>query len=210
MTPRSHQQGLTLIELLVTMVILGFVVATLSGALTQISQMLRISSEQTNGFLGRWTQSRALFDIVANMVPDPTQDEPFKGTPTRIELVSLSAPDAPLGQPRRLGLTLSPVKDQTRQTQIDISDLDLDANAAAQARPQWLASFAGRLEFRYLDKQQKEHSQWPVNNGQQTQQLPSAIVLRDTDQPATVIRIAGYMGPINPGNTLGQLMLGRP
>jgi prepilin-type N-terminal cleavage/methylation domain-containing protein len=208
MTPRAQQRGLTLIELLVTMVILGFVVATLSGALTQISQMLRISAEQTNGFLGRWTQTRALFDIVANMVPDPTQDEPFKGTPTRIELVSLSTPETPLGQPRRLRLTLGPVKDQPRQTQIDISELDTDS--AAPAQPQWLANFEGRVEFRYLDKQQKEHSQWPVNNGQQTQQMPTAIVLRDTDQQASVIRMAGYMGPINPGNTIGQIMLGRP
>ena len=207
MTPRAQQRGLTLIELLVTMVILGFVVATLSGALTQISQMLRISAEQTNGFLGRWTQTRALFDIVANMVPDPTQDEPFKGTPTRIELVSLSTPETPLGQPRRLRLTLGPVKDEPRQTQIDISELDTDA--AAPAQPQWLANFEGRVEFRYLDKQQKEHSQWPVNNGQQTQQMPTAIVLRDTDQQASVIRMAGYMGPINPGNTIGQIMLGR-
>lgn len=208
MTPRAQQQGLTLIELLVTMVILGFVVATLSGALTQISQMLRISSEQTNGFLGRWTQSRALFDIVANMVPDPTQDEPFKGTPTRIELVSLSTPDSPLGQPRRLRLTLGPVKDQPRQTQIDISELDADASAPVQ--PQWLASFDGRVEFRYVDKQQKEHGQWPIANGQQSQQLPSAILLRDSDRPETVIRMAGYMGPISSGNSIGQLMLGRP
>jgi prepilin-type N-terminal cleavage/methylation domain-containing protein len=210
MTPASKQQGLTLIELLVTMVILGFVIATLSGALTQISQMLRISSEQTNGFLGRWTQSRALYDIVANMVIDPMQDQAFKGMATRIELVSLTAPDAPIGQPRRLRLSLGPVKDQPTQTQIHFSELDENANSPSQNPVQWLATFEGRVEFRYVDKQQKEHGQWPIDNGQQTQQLPTAILLRDTDRPETVIRMAGYMGPTQSGNSIGQLMLGRP
>jgi prepilin-type N-terminal cleavage/methylation domain-containing protein len=210
MTSAAKQQGLTLIELLVTMVILGFVIATLSGALTQISQMLRISSEQTNGFLGRWTQSRALFDIVANMVPDPTQDQAFKGTPTRIELVSLTAPDAPIGQPRRLRLSLGPVKDQPRQTQLQISEFDDNGKTSIQEPAQWLANFEGRVEFRYIDKQQKEPGQWPVDHGQQTQQLPTAILMRDTDRPETVIRMAGYMGPTQSGNSIGQLLMGRP
>lgn len=206
MNPLHKQQGLTLIELLVTMVILGFVIATLSGALTQISQMLRISTEQTNGFLARWTQSRALFDIIGNMVPNPTQDQPFKGTPTSIELVSLASPDTSLGPPKRLRLVLDPVKDQANKTQVQLSDLE-SANPAADS--QMLASFQGRIEFRYLDKQQTEHSQWPVNNGQQTQQLPSAIVLRDTGRQESLIRMMGYMGPVNPNNSIGQLMLGR-
>lgn len=204
---RAKQQGLTLIELLVTMVILGFVIATMSGALTQISQMLRISAEQTSGFLGRWTQSRALYDIVANMTLDPTQDQPFTGTPNRIDLISLTTPNAPLGQPQRLRLLLGPVKDQSNQTQLQVSELDADATPED---PQWLASFQGRIEFRYIDKQQQEHRQWPINNGQQTQQMPSAIVLRDSDSQALVVRMAGYMGPVNPANQLGQALLGRP
>jgi general secretion pathway protein J len=204
---RTNQQGLTLIELLVTMVILGFVIATMSGALNQISQMLRISAEQTNGFLGRWTQSRALFDIVANMTLDPTLDQPFTGNPNRMDLVSLATPNAPLGQPQRLRLQLDPVKDQANQTQLQVSELDADAAASA---PQWLADFQGRIEFRYIDRQQQEHSQWPINNGQQTQKIPSAIVLRDSASQALVVRMVGYMGPVNPTNQLGQALLGRP
>ena len=204
---RDSQQGLALIELLVTMVILGFVIATMSGALTQISQMLRISAEQTNGFLGRWTQSRALYDIIANMTPDPTQDEPFTGTPNRIELVSLSAPNTPLGQPKQLRLVLDPVKGQANQTQLQVSELGANPTPA---EPKWLASFQGRIEFRYIDNQQQEHRQWPINNGQQSQQMPSAIVLRDSDSRTLVVRMAGYMGPINPANQLGQALLGRP
>ena len=203
----GKQQGLTLIELLVTMVIMGFVMATLSGAMTQISQMLRISTEQSNGFLNRWTQSRALYDIVANMVADPTQDQPFKGTPKLIELVSIATPDAPMGPPKRLSIQLASDKNQINQTFIQLYDLE-DTNTKAPHLT--LASFQGRIEFRYLDKEQKEHSLWPVNNGQQTQQLPSAVLIRDMDKQDALIRIAGYMGPINPGNPMGQLMLGRP
>lgn len=203
---RKAQRGLTLIELLVTMVILGFVIATMSGALTQISQMLRISSEQTNGFLGRWTQSRALFEIIGNMVPDPTQDKPFVGAPNRIELVSLTTPEVALGRPQRLRIDIEPVKDQVNQTQLQIREIDDDA----VGRSQWLASFPGSIEFRYVDQQQQEHRQWPIENGQQSQQMPTAIVLRDTGSQEAVVRIAGYMGPINPSNRLGQAFLGQP
>ena len=48
---QAHQQrGLTLIELLVTVVILSFTVALMSGAFGQIAQMLRVSTEHSNGF----------------------------------------------------------------------------------------------------------------------------------------------------------------
>ena len=40
----NTQHGLTLIELLVTVVILSFTVALMSGAFSQIAQMLRIST----------------------------------------------------------------------------------------------------------------------------------------------------------------------
>ena len=206
MSANANQRGLTLIELLVTMVILGFVITTLSGALSQISQMLRISSEQTHGFLGRWTQSRAIFDIVANMALDPTLDEPFKGAPERMELVSLSSPDAPVGEPRRLLLVLEPGQDRTEPvTRIKLTDLDA---IPPVSNAQLLTAFKGRLEFRYLDKQQREHSQWPVSNAQQTQKLPSAVVLRDTGRQQILVRMAAYPGQVNPPNSIGQALLG--
>jgi prepilin-type N-terminal cleavage/methylation domain-containing protein len=209
----QRQRGMTLIELLVTMVILGFVIATLSGALTQISQMLRISTEQSGSFLGRWSQSRVLQDIVGNMALDPSLDQAFQGNASRFELVSLSAPDAPAGAPRRMQLTLQPAPGKPGHTQLFIRQLDpagtnQGPNNPSNNEPQWLAEYPGRIAFYYLDKQHQEHPEWPIRNGQQSQALPSAILLKDSDSQQAVVKAAGYPGPINPPSNLGQVLMG--
>ena len=108
--PQSKQKskGLTLIELLVTVVILSFTVAILSGAFNQISQILRISSEQSNGFPARWSQSRALYDLVGNMVIDPTREKAFKGNHESIETVSLAVPESQPGIAHPFKLVIKP------------------------------------------------------------------------------------------------------
>ena len=102
----KNQRGLTLIELLVTMVLLGFVVALMSGAFVQIAQMLRISSEHGNGFSGRWTQSRGLQDAVANMLPDPAYDIPLVGSSARMTFTTLALPPLADGVARLAKLIL--------------------------------------------------------------------------------------------------------
>jgi prepilin-type N-terminal cleavage/methylation domain-containing protein len=208
-TPTAkRQRGMTLIELLVTMVILGFVIATLSGALTQISQMLRISTEQSGGFLGRWSQSRVFQDIIGNMALDPSLDQAFQGSASRLELVSLSSPDAPAGAPRRMQMTLQPAPDKPGRTQLFIREINPADTSQRNTEPQWLAEYTGRIAFYYVDKQHREHAEWPIRNGQQAQALPSAILLKDSDSQQTVVKAAGYLGPINPPSNLGQVLMG--
>jgi hypothetical protein len=175
--------------------------------------MLRISTEQSGGFLGRWTQSRVLQDIVGNMALDPSLDQAFQGNDSRLELVSLSSPDAPVGAPRRMQLTLQPAPDKPGHTQLFIRQLDPagpnpDPNAPGNTEAQWLAEYPGRIAFYYLDKKHQEHPEWPIRNGQQSQALPSAILLKDSDSQETVVKAAGYSGPINPPRNLGQVLMG--
>lgn len=111
----NHREaGLTLIELLVTVVILSFTVALMSGAFTQISQILRISSDQSNGFPARWIQSRAIYEMVGNMVIDPTREKAFRGDYQSIEMVSLAVPEERQGVAHPVKLTLQDSKTQNK------------------------------------------------------------------------------------------------
>ncbi|NMM77911.1 hypothetical protein B2J88_36260 [Rhodococcus sp. SRB_17] len=196
MRPPNRQQGLTLIELLVTVVILSFTVALMSGAFGQIAQMLRVSTEHSNGFLSRWNQSRALYDMVANMVIDPTLEKPFTGQYQQLDMVTLALPNGPPGAPRPAHLQLKPAADADNST-----DLILQ-NPAAQSStaPLKLARLPGRLEFRFVDHQGQEHAQWPPNGVAEYRPLPSAIVLKDTYSQQAIARAAAYEGSLAPKN----------
>lgn len=196
MMPANRQRGLTLIELLVTVVILSFTVALMSGAFGQIAQMLRVSTEHSNGFLGRWNQSRALYDMVANMVIDPTLEKPFTGQYQQLDMVTLALPDGPPGAARPARLQLKPATDTDNST-----DLTLQNPAAPSSTPPLkLARLPGRLEFRFVDHQGQEHAQWPPNGVADYRPMPSAIVLKDTNSQRAIVRAAAYEGSLTPKN----------
>lgn len=190
------QHGMTLIELLVTVVILGFAVGIMSGAFSQIAQMLRVSTEQSNGFLGRWNQSRALYDMVSNMVIDPALEQPFSGQPMQLDMVTLALPDGPRGVARRARLRLNP-----SQTDDDSTDLLLENPAAAdKPSPIALTRFPDRLEFRFVDHKGQEHTQWPPSGTAVYRALPSAILIRQVDGNRLVVRMAAYEGNLSLNN----------
>ncbi|MDZ4187681.1 MAG: type II secretion system protein [Hydrogenophaga sp.] len=195
MKRKARQRGLTLIELLVTVVILSFTVALMSGALGQIAQMLRVSTEHSNGFLGRWNQSRALYDMVANMVIDPTLERPMTGQPEQIDMVTLALPDGPLGVARPARLRLKTATDT------DSTDLQLESLASQDGRPAMtLTRFPGRLEFRFIDHLGEEHAQWPPSGVAIARAMPSAVLLKDVDSQLLLVRAAAFEGALSPKN----------
>jgi general secretion pathway protein J len=204
MMSSARQQGLTLIELLVTMVLLSFIVALMSSAFVQISQMLRISSEHGNGFSGRWVQSRALNDIVANMVVDPALPVPLTGAPTRVSLTTLSLPPSANGIAQRATLVLRSVNDGATALQIAPT---LNTTARSEGIGFELARFTGRLSFIYLDAQGREHAQWPPLGATQLDKLPTAIGLRDAEKQGSLVQLAHYEGTVaaQRGSGLGAL-----
>lgn len=192
----ERQQVLTLIELLVTVVILSFTVALMSGAFGQIAQMLRVSTEHSNGFLGRWNQSRALYDMVANMVIDPTLEKPFTGQYQQFDMVTLALPDGPPGVARPARVQLKPATDADNRT-----DLTLQSpTARSDTPPLRLARLPGRLEFRFVDQQGQEYAQWPPDGMADYRPMPSAILLRDTNSQRTIARAAAYEGDLTVNN----------
>jgi prepilin-type N-terminal cleavage/methylation domain-containing protein len=192
----TRQRGLTLIELLVTVVILSFTVALMSGALGQIAQMLRVSTEHSNGFLGRWNQSRALYDMVANMVIDPTLERPFTGQAEQVDMVTLALPDGPPGAARAARLRLKPATDASSST-----DLLLESPADQSGQPALtLTRFPGWLEFRFIDHQGQEHARWPPSGVAIYRAMPSAVLLKDTESQQLVVRAAAFEGSLSPKN----------
>lgn len=198
------QQGLTLIELLVTIVILGFTVALMSGAFHQISQILRISSEQSNGFLFRWNNNRALYNIITNMVLDPSLEKPFVGSYQRLETTTTSPPDLLPGTPRTVRLRLSPAADSD-----EVFELWLDPLQENPHRPPMkLASFPHRVEFRFVDHRGVEHQQWPPNGVAEQRPMPNSVILRDIDKQDMVFRVASYPGALVLKHNNAAQMLG--
>ncbi len=205
---QSAQKGMTLIELLVTMVLLGFIVALMSGAFVQIAQMLRISSEHGNGFSGRWTQSRALQDIVANLVAEPDLLKPLEGTDVRISLTTLALPPVANGVAQRARLELltsnySADAPTSTVLQVTATSSASDAFARSDAKPFELARFNGRLFFVYVDEKGKESRQWPPFGAEKSNKLPSAIGLRDESRQGNLVQLANYEGLIEDKATAG-------
>ena len=192
----KHQNGLTLIELLVTMVLLGFVVALMSGAFVQIAQMLRISSEHGNGFSGRWTQSRGMQDMVANMLPDPGYDVPLVGKSAEMTLTTMALPPVASGVAQRATLILktsSFASDAETATALQLTPFN-EPKARTDVAPFEVAKYKGRLFFVYLDASGVEYRQWPPAGATQTDKLPSAIGLRDESQQGDLVQMARYEG----------------
>ncbi len=206
---RQRQQGLTLIELLVTMVLLGFVVALMSGAFVQIAQMLRISSEHGNGFSGRWTQSRAMQDVIANLVPDPAYDVPLVGKPAAMTLTTMALPPVADGVARRAVLSLKAsafAADADTVTVLEAGKAG-DVPDFKDPAPFELARYKGRLIFVYVDAKGTEHRQWPPAGSEQTDKLPSAVGLRDESQQNLLLQMARYEGILSDkrGGGLGAM-----
>lgn len=209
----KNQRGLTLIELLVTMVLLGFVVALMSGAFVQIAQMLRISSEHGNGFSGRWTQSRGLQDAVANMLPDPAYDIPLVGSSARMTFTTLALPPLADGVARRAKLILKTnafAPDAQTITKVELSNVSDSTDQPDQASFE-VAAYTGRLIFVYVDAKGVEHRQWPPAGSIQTDKLPSAVGLRDESQQGSLVQMAHYEGTLSSKRTGGlEGMFGVP
>ena len=195
-----RQRGVTLIELLVTVVILGFVVGLMSGAFNQISQMLRVSSNHNNQFLGRWTQSRALYDLVSNLVIDPALEKPFVGQPNTMDAVSLASPNRPWGLASHVE-----VKIKRAQSDNVFEVWVQDQGSLPDAKPLKVATFRFGIEFVYVDHSGKEFAQWPPSGVGTFRALPSGVLIRETDGQRLLTRMASYEGNLDPaGNALRQ------
>lgn len=186
--PHKNEAGLTLIELLVTIVILSFVIVLISGSLTQISRIIETASTQNNGFLDRWNQVRAMHDIIANMVIDPQQEIPFSASEKSITLSTTAPPDAPRGIPKVIHINL---KQDQKSTALSFQN-------QSKKEEKLITVFPGQIQFKFIDHQGKEYSNWPPKGTAQYREIPSSIILIDTRGSAEILKFIAYEGYLTP------------
>lgn len=206
---RRRSRGLTLVELLVTVVILGFVIALMSGAFFQVSQVLRVATASGNGFQARWQQSRALNDVISNLVYLDPEAPSLIGKSDRFDCVTLASPVGLPGVAEMLSVAL--VSDDNDKTRLMLAPLEpvsglsnaTGLNAGRSGDPskgiEW-TQWPGRLEFRYIDATGLEHATWPPSSGIVSNDAPSAVVIREIGQ-ATLVRAVSYEGGRPPPST---------
>lgn len=128
-----RQRGFTLIELLTTIVILGFVIGVMSGAFSQVAQILRVAAESGSGFQERWLRTRALQELVSNLALSEQEDSRLIGGADHFEAETLASPLAEAGAPQRVRLRLVPVllPDRRAGTELRLQVLATAGSAGA-------------------------------------------------------------------------------
>lgn len=185
-TSVSLQTGLTLIELLVSLVILGFVVTIMSGAFFQIAQVVRVAENVNGEFQPQWVRLNALTDLVANLALPADNLQPFVGNSTGFEGHSLSLPQDDWGNAQAFTVKLVRTKQNSELTV-----------ATSEGKTILIAAWSEPVELEYLSTDGSTHSIWPPF-GRAVDLMPSGVVVRATSGGRLIQLVAPYAGLRNP------------
>lgn len=158
---RGHSRssrGLTLVELLVSMVIMGFVMTLVAQAVFQVGHIVRVADESVIRLGERWRAGWSLLPIMNNLVaPVEAGDRPLVGTAVRFEghsTVSLWGDDTGV---HPVVFALRP--DGQKGTEMVYESVG--GRTGVGDRGQVLARWPGRIELRYQATRGTEEIQWP-------------------------------------------------
>lgn len=177
------QRGMTLIELLVSLVILSFVATIMSGAFFQVAQVVRVAENANGQFQLQWVRLHALNDLVGNLVLPEDAERPFIGNSTGFEGFSLSLPHRDWGAVQAFRIKLVP-----RQS----GGMDMTVTAADD-KALVLASWDDQVRFEYLAVDGSVQSSWPPFD-KSTDVMPSGVVVRMISGGRLVKLAASYTG----------------
>lgn len=196
---KTWQTGLTLIELLISLVILGFVVTIMSGAFFQVGQVVRVAENVNGQFQPQWVRLNALKDVVANLVLPENVEHPFTGDSRSFDSYSLSLPQGDWG-------TVQAFKVKLEDRPQGGTDLLL---GAGDEKAVVVASWDIPVQLEYLMVDGSAESMWPPL-GKKVEDLPRGVVLRASSGERLVQMIATYDGQrkveANAKNDMGKLL----
>jgi prepilin-type N-terminal cleavage/methylation domain-containing protein len=188
----ARRRGLTLVELLVALVLLGLVMTLVSQAMFQAARIARAADESTRTLGQRWSGGYGLSPVLANLVAPQEQKEPwFEGQAQRITGWS-SAPisGADTGV-ERFEVSIRQDPDDGERSQL------VNRPAGFGARLDVVAVFAARAEFAFVDRNGRSHPVWPPlatagvardATAADAEQLPRAVVVRDSRSGDELLR----------------------
>lgn len=154
---RRAARGLTLIEMLVTLVIVAMVAAILGQALAQLARIEGLLESGQLRSASAALRAEWVRDALTALLPAQDSSEQLRGTGRELDGSTAIYPQLQAsGQARlRLRLLTDAAGLQTR--------LELLPPGEAAAAPVLLLSWPGREgRLRYLDAQGRWHDQWPV------------------------------------------------
>lgn len=191
-----HQQGLTLVEMLVAMVILGFVMTLVAEVVFQVSQVARAADSVTRGSSARWGSGWSANTLFANLLaPEESGDDPvLTGSSRRVVGFSSQPLDGSDRGIEQFEIELRPAADNSRST-------EMVARAGPRRRdpgePGVIAIYPGRAEFSFVDLSGQVQATWPplARNEKNIESLPQAIVVRDADS-GNLLMWYGFQGEI--------------
>ena len=182
-------RGVTLVEMLVSMVILGFVLALVAQAMHQVSQLVRAADATTRAMARSWSAGWTLLPALSNLViPGEEGAAAFEGRPERLRGFTTQPLTGDDFGVQELRLTLRTDRGDGSTTEVLTTPTDARTGAAAG---ETVARLSGRVEFAYVDRTGALSKIWPPETsdtaGAPVPVLPAAIVLRDTISGHTLL-----------------------
>jgi general secretion pathway protein J len=182
------QQGLTLVEMLVSLVILGLVMLLVSETVKQVAQVARAADDTTRGFAERWAAGWSAGGLFANLVlpPETGEQAPFKGSAMHVEGYTARPLDAGESGMEAFALDLRFSESNARTSLMTQADAGSSTDATGAAA---VAQFPGRAEFAFIDHQGQTLTTWPsmTRTGEAAEDLPRAVLIRDADTSALLM-----------------------
>ena len=196
--PRALQAGLTLVELLVSMVILGFVMTLVSEAVFQVAQIARAADATTRGLSARWGAGWSASGLFANLLApeEPADKPPMVGSPTQVTGYTAQPMNGGDTGIEPFELQLSPAS-STRPGELPTTELTVitPGDNRRSSSSQVVASFPGRAEFAYIDRSGTTLPVWPplTRNEAAPEDLPRVVMVRDAAS-GQVLMWYGFQG----------------
>lgn len=185
---RRAQTGFTLVELLVSLVILGFVMSLVSEAVFQVAQIARAADANSRSLAARWGAGWSASSLFANLLAPglPRQEPVLAGSTNRVSGYTSLPLDGGNTGITRFELNLAADPQNGGQT---ILSMVPTAPQPGGARPTTVATFPGRAEFAYVDRQGRILGDWPpaTRTGVDPEDLPKAVIVREASTRNTLI-----------------------
>jgi prepilin-type N-terminal cleavage/methylation domain-containing protein len=175
---RGRERGLTLLEMLVTLVIVSFVVTIVAQAMGQVSRIERLLEGGQLRSMATSVRAEWVRAALASMLPGTADaGDRFRGDARSLRGLSAEAPGATgsVLATMQLGLEFDGESGATR-LQLRAGDV---VAGGAEAQATTLLSWPGNVgRFRYLDPQGEWIDQWPPPmHSADAATLPAAILV---------------------------------